>query len=81
MHAAASPDHTLASGQLQHDAALRAAARAIYEAVYPGEEWSPVGFEEAEKYGTVHYRNAVSAAQMARLQLMVDQGRQLVLAV
>ena len=63
--------------QLQQDKCLRAAARAIYEVVYPGEEWSPVGFEEAERYRTVHYRNAVTAAQHARLQLLADQGRQL----
>lgn len=64
---------------LHHDEPLRAAARAIYEAVYPGEEWSPVGFEEAERFGTVHYRNAVSAAQVARGVLVTAEGRQLVL--
>ena len=50
---------------MQHDVALREAARAIYESVYPGEEWTPVPFVEAERFGTVHYRNAVDAARRA----------------
>ncbi len=64
---------------LNHDRQLRAAARAIYDVVYPGEEWAPVGFEEAERFGTVHYRNAVAAAQEARAQWLNDQARQMVL--
>lgn len=64
---------------LQHDQQLRAAARAIYDTVYPSEEWAPVGFEEAEKFGTVHYRNAVAAAQIARMQLRSEVSRQMVL--
>ena len=64
---------------MQHDHQLRATARAIYDAVYPGEEWAPVGFEEAEKFGTVHYRNAVAAAHDARTQLMGDHTQQMVL--
>lgn len=51
---------------MQHDLQLRAAARAIYDACYPSEEWAPVGFEEAERFRTVHYRQAVGAAQQAR---------------
>lgn len=51
---------------LQHDVRLRAAARAIYDACYPGDEWAPVGFDEAERCGTVHYRQAVGAALEAR---------------
>lgn len=51
---------------MQHDVRLRAAARAIYEACYPGDEWAPVGFEEAERFRTVHYRQAVGAALEAR---------------
>lgn len=54
---------------MRHDVRLRAAARAIYDACYPGEEWAPVGFEEAERFGTVHYRQAVGAAQGARAAL------------
>jgi hypothetical protein len=46
---------------------LREAARAIYEAVYPSEEWTPVGFDEAERHETVHYRNALSAARTASM--------------
>ena len=51
---------------MQHDVRLRAAARAIYDACYPGDEWAPVGFEEAERCRTVHYRQAVGAALEAR---------------
>lgn len=54
---------------MQHDLQLRAAARAIYDACYPSEDWAPVGFEEAERYATVHYRQAVGAAQQARAVL------------
>lgn len=60
---------------MEHDLQLRAAARAIYDACYPSEEWAPVGFDEAERYRTVHYRQAVGAAQQARAVLndRVDQ--------
>jgi len=51
---------------MEHDLQLRAAARAIYDACYPTEDWAPVGFEEAERFKTVHYRQAVGAAQQAR---------------
>ena len=54
---------------MEHDLQLRAAARAIYDACYPGEEWAPVGFDEAERFRTVHYRQAVGAAQQARAVL------------
>lgn len=62
---------------MQHDTRLRDAARAIYDTVYPGEEWTPVSFEEAERFGSVHYRQAVAAAQAARLRFAGDGGRQL----
>lgn len=62
---------------MQHDPALREAARAIYESVYPSEEWAPVPFPEAEKNGTVHYRNAVAAALRADACLNGDRDRQL----
>lgn len=64
---------------MQHDVALREATRAIYESVYPGEEWTPIPFEEAERFGTVHYRNAVDAARRAHACLNSDSARQLVL--
>ena len=54
---------------MQPDLRLRAAARAIYDACYPSEEWAPVGFDEAERFGTIHYRQAVGAAQQARAVL------------
>ncbi|MEG8040603.1 hypothetical protein QP166_15105 [Sphingomonas sp. LR60] len=61
---------------MEHDFLLRAAARAIYDACYPSDDWSPVGFDEAERSGTVHYRQAVDAALQARAVLAV-RGEQL----
>lgn len=52
---------------MRHDLRLRAAARAIFETVYPSDDWSPVSFDEAERCGTVHYRQAVDAARQAQL--------------
>lgn len=49
-----------------HDLRLRAVARAIYDACYPGDEWTPVTFDEAERFQTVFYRQAAGAAQDAR---------------
>lgn len=60
---------------MQHDPLLRAMARAIFDACYP-DEWSPVGFDDAERFGTVHYRQAVDAAQRARW-LSAARGEQL----
>lgn len=54
---------------MEHDLQLRAAARAIYDSCYPSEDWAPVGFDEAERFRTVHYRQAVGAAQQARAVL------------
>ena len=65
--------------RLAHDAALRATARAIYDTVYPSEEWAPCSFDEAERYGTVHYRQAVGAAQEARRALATPMHDQLTL--
>lgn len=62
---------------MQHDARMRAAARTIYEAVYPTDDWAPVGFEEAERRGTVHYRQAVDAAYRARPLLAAEGDRQM----
>jgi hypothetical protein len=64
---------------MQHDVRLRAAARAIFDACYPSDEWSPVPFEEAERFGTVHYRQAVEAARQARLLLSAAGATQLAL--
>jgi len=61
---------------MQHDACLRAAARAIYDACFPTEEIAPVGFDDAERYGTIHYRRAVEAAQHARPLLRDEAGAQ-----
>ena len=54
---------------LRHDVRLRAATRAIYEACYPGEEWAPTTFAEAERTGALHYRQALEAARAARAEL------------
>ena len=62
---------------MQHDARMRETTRAIYNAVYPGEEWTPVPFELAERRGTVHYRNAAAAAHEARNHLAVKTADQL----
>ncbi|USI73236.1 hypothetical protein [Sphingomonas morindae] len=64
---------------MQHDLALRAAARAIYDTCYPSEEWAPVPFDEAERHGTIHYRQAVAAAQAAKLRLAPPRADQLAL--
>lgn len=65
---------------MQHDARLRATARTIYDACYPSEDWAPARFDEAERYGTIHYRQAVDAAQQARATLSAS-GEQLPLAI
>ncbi|MHA6724317.1 hypothetical protein [Sphingomonas sp. RS2018] len=65
---------------MEHDLRLRAAARAIYDACYPSEEWALVGFDEAERCATVHYRQAVGAAQQARA-VLAEQGEQFPLPV
>ena len=66
---------------MDHDLQLRAAARAIYENVYPTEEWAPVSFGQAERFGTVHYRQAVGAAQDARAVLAARHEQLLLAAI
>ena len=61
---------------LQLDLRLRAAASVIYDACYPSEDWAPVRFEEAERLETVHYRQAVEAALVAR-SVLSDHAEQL----
>lgn len=65
---------------MEHDLQLRAAARAIFDACYPSDDWSPVGFDEAERCRTIHYRQAVGAAQQARA-VLACRGEQLALPV
>jgi hypothetical protein len=65
---------------MQHDPRLREAARAIYDACYPTEEWSELSFVEAEKYATVQYRQAVDGALAARA-ILAAAGEQLALPV
>jgi hypothetical protein len=69
------------SPTMEHSAQLRAAARATYDACYPEEEWARCGFEKAERYGTVHYRQAVDAAPEARSVLTAEQERRLLLSI
>jgi hypothetical protein len=61
---------------LRHDARLRSAANLIYETVYPSGEYTPLSFEEAERYETPHYRQAVAAALLAR-PILTDRAEQL----
>ncbi|PVX31496.1 hypothetical protein [Sphingomonas pokkalii] len=56
---------------MEHDLQLRAAARACY----PSEEWAPFGFDETERFRTIHYRQAVGAALQAR-QALYDRAVQ-----
>jgi hypothetical protein len=65
---------------MRHDLRLRAAAHAIYDACYPADDWARFGFDEAERYDTVEYRQAVDAAQQARCVLAAS-GEQLTLVV
>ena len=65
---------------MEHDLQLRAVARAIYDACYPSDEWTPVTFAEAERCRTIHYRQAVEAALLARAALAC-RGEQLPLPV
>lgn len=64
---------------MQHDVRLRAATQAIFDACYPSDDWSPVRFEEAERFRTVHYRQAVEAACQARSVLIEPTAAQLAL--
>lgn len=66
---------------MHHDMQLRAAAKAIYDEVYPSDDWSPLPFEDAERYGTIHYRQAVGAAQRAKAMLSGDEVQLLLAAV
>jgi len=65
---------------MQHDLQLRAAARAIYDTCFPVDEQAFPSFGEAERYGTIQYRQAVGAAQQAR-SVLANQDEQLTLPV
>ena len=54
---------------MQHDLRLRAAARAVYDNVYA---LAQLSFDQAERFGTAEYRQAVGAAQDARSVLTSD---------
>jgi hypothetical protein len=63
---------------MRHDPRLRATARVIYDAWFPTEDTAPVGFDQAERFGTIHYRRAVEAAQEC-IRTVAQQGEQLAL--
>jgi hypothetical protein len=63
---------------MKQDALLRETARAIYQECYPSDDWTDLAFDAAERYGTIHYRQAVGAAQRAR-SVMASSGTQLAL--
>jgi len=63
---------------MQHDLQLRATARAIYDACYPAEDTTFLSFDEAERHGTAHYRQAAEAAHRART-VLASQEEQLIL--
>lgn len=64
---------------MRHDLQLRATARAIYDACFPTEELAPVGFDDAERLTTIHYRRAVQAALDAHRAWTGEQAAQLAL--
>jgi hypothetical protein len=64
--------------ELRNDLRRNAAVEVIYNAVYPSAEWAPVAFEEARSRETVHYRQAVEAALLAR-PILSDRAEQLAL--
>ena len=66
---------------MQHDLQLRAAARVIYDNVYPHADPGPFRFDEAERFGTVEYRQAVGAAQDARSDLAAQHDQLLFAAI
>ncbi|MEH3040065.1 MAG: hypothetical protein PGN21_08370 [Sphingomonas paucimobilis] len=63
---------------MHHDPQMRAAARAVYDACYPSDDWAGLGFEDAERHGTVQYRQSVDAARQVRSVLALP-GEQLAL--
>lgn len=64
--------------ELRSDPRLNAAVEVIYNAVYPSEDWALVSFAEARRRETVHYRQAVEAALLAR-PILSDRTEQLML--
>jgi len=63
---------------MQHDLRLRAAARAVYDNVYTSAQFS---FDDAERFATVEYRQAVGAAQDARSVLAAQHEQLLFVAI
>lgn len=61
---------------MRHDLRLRAAARRIYDIVYP-EDFVPITFEEAERYGAIYFRRVVEAAMVVDRELADPASSQL----
>ncbi|MBK2451769.1 hypothetical protein [Escherichia coli] len=57
---------------MRHDPVMRAAARAIYETVFPDSDELSLTFEEAEQFRTPKYRRSVEATFEAKRQLGDD---------
>ncbi len=66
---------------MQHDLRLRAAARVIYDNVYPPADSVQFSFDEAARFGIVEYRQAVGAAQDARSVLAAQHDQFLFAAI
>lgn len=66
------------SDEMQHDLRLRAAARAVYDNVHASAQFS---FDDAERFTTVEYRQAVGAAQDARSVLIAQHEQLLFVAI
>jgi hypothetical protein len=64
-----------------NDVRLRAATRAIFDACYPSEDWSPVGFEEAESFGAIHYQQACGSRSLECYNACYRSGRTVLLQV
>ncbi|MEG3159475.1 hypothetical protein U1763_03065 [Sphingomonas sp. LB2R24] len=66
---------------MQHDLRLRAAAWAIYDDVYPPMRPVAFSFDEAKRFGTAGYRQAVGAAPDARSVLAARHDQLLFAAI
>ena len=64
---------------MQHDLRLRAAARVVYDNVYPPVDAVQFSFDKAERFGILADRQAVGAAQGAR-SIVAAQHDQLLFA-
>ncbi|KQM69132.1 MULTISPECIES: hypothetical protein [unclassified Sphingomonas] len=66
---------------MQHDLRLRAAARAVYDNIYASADTATFSFDDAERFATAEYRQAVGAAQDARSVLAARHEQLLFVAI